>query len=122
MSGFVEVPRDEDSEDDSDDEENKAGDSESPEGIIAKAKEEAAKTGDEEDPGAKEDTGTKEDNKDDVLDKKNDDEKEEVVEEKFYDKTTILIDNFDMARTNMNGKLVFLVICQISLIYLLVIE
>ena len=80
------------------------------------------KTGDEEDPGAKEDTGTKEDNKDDVLDKKNDDEKEEVVEEKFYDKTTILIDNFDMARTNMNGKLVFLVICQISLIYLLVFE
>ena len=80
------------------------------------------KTGDEEDPGAKEDTGTKEDNKDDVLDKKNDDEKEEVVEEKFYDKTTILIDNFDEARTNMNGKLVFLVICQISLICLLVIE
>jgi hypothetical protein len=42
------VPRDEDSEDDSDDEENKAGDSETTEGIIAKAKEEAAKTGDEE--------------------------------------------------------------------------
>ncbi len=48
MLGFVEVPRDEDSEDDSDDEENKAGDSETTEGIIAKAKEEAAKTGDEE--------------------------------------------------------------------------
>ena len=40
--GYVEVPRDEDSEDDSDDEENKAGDTETSEGIIAKAKEEAA--------------------------------------------------------------------------------
>ena len=38
----MEVPRDEDSEDDSDDEENKAGDTETSEGIIAKAKEEAA--------------------------------------------------------------------------------
>ena len=35
----MEVPRDEDSEDDSDDEENKAGDTETSEGIIAKAKE-----------------------------------------------------------------------------------
>ena len=47
LTGYVEVPRDEDSEDDSDDEENKAGDGESTEGIIAKAKEEA-KTVDEE--------------------------------------------------------------------------
>jgi len=56
------------------------------------------------------------------LDKEGNDDKEEVVEEKFYDKTTILIDNFDEARTSMNGKLVFLVICQISLIYFLVFE
>ena len=47
LTGYVEVPRDEDSEDDSDDEENKAGDGETTEGIIAKAKEEA-KTVDEE--------------------------------------------------------------------------
>ena len=44
----MEVPRDEDSEDDSDDDENKNGDSASTEGIIAKAKEEAKKNGDEE--------------------------------------------------------------------------
>ena len=73
-------------------------------------------------PKAEEDTGTKEDGENDFLDKEGNNDKEEVVEEKFYDKTTILIDNFDEARTNMNGKLVFLVICQISLIYFLVFE
>ena len=46
--GYVEVPRDEDSEDDSDDEENKTGDPETTEGIIAKAKEEAKGVDEEE--------------------------------------------------------------------------
>ena len=72
--------------------------------------------------GAEEDTGTKEDSKNDVLDKKVNDEKEEIVEKEFFDKTTDLIDNFYDARTNMNVNLVFLVICQISLVYLLVME